>query len=252
MSWWGGTFRATDDGREQLLTLNGLLACGSIFLVFGIFNYTEFNPQKQWTGFPYHLFTLPMRTWRLVALPMIAGVGAAELTYLAWVKLVFVHDELVRPGWFAVLIGAYLVFFQTILWTLAGFRILRIIVLSLVGTSLVGVAFMPFLSKLPPEWWLSENVLMAALAALALLAYLTAWNVVSRQRTGGGVRENWVKKRAEQILDLLPRRRSAFVQRPQRSFGSSGGARVSSCLGWSPRFCFWWSGRFPGICEMKR
>jgi hypothetical protein len=207
---WGGTFRATEDGRQQLMSLDCWLACCSIFLVFGTFHYTEFNPQKQWTGFPYHLFTLPVRTWRLVALPMIAGVGVAELTYLAWVKLIFVHDMVVRPAWFAALIGAYLVFFQTVLWALAAFRILRIIVLSLVGTSLVGVAFMPFFSQLTPKWWLSENVLIAELAALALLAYLIAWNVVALQRTGGGVRENWLKKRADQILDLLPRRRSPF------------------------------------------
>jgi len=215
---WGGNFRATEDGRQQLLTLDSFLACGSVFLVFGIFHYTEFNPQKQWTGFPYHLFTLPVRTWRLVALPMIAGVVAAELTYLAWVKLIFVHNELVRPAWFAVLIGTYLVFFQTILWALAGFRILRIVILSLVVTSLVGVAFMPFFSKFTPQWWLSENVLIAALAVLALLAYLTAWNIVSRQRTGGGIRENWLKKRADQILDLLPRRQSAFTSAPAAQF----------------------------------
>jgi hypothetical protein len=74
----------------------------------------------------------------------------------------------------------------------------------------VGVAFMPVFFKLTPVWWLSETVLIAALAALALLAYLTAWNVVSRQRTGGGVRENWVKSVADQIMDLLPRRRAGF------------------------------------------
>ena len=215
---WGGTFRATEDGRQQLLTIDAFLACGSIFLVFGIFHYTEFNPQKQWTGFPYHLFTLPVRTWRLVALPMSAGVAAAELTYLAWVKLIFVHNDLARPAWFAALIGAYLVFFQTILWTLAGFRILRIVILSLAGTSLVGVGFMPFFSKLIPTWWLSENLLIAALAALALLSYLTAWNVVARQRTGGGVRENWLKQRADQLLDFLPRRRSAFASAAAAQF----------------------------------
>jgi len=206
----GATFRATEDGREQLLAINALLACGSIFLVFGIFNYTEFNPQKQWTGFPYHLFTLPVRTSRLVALPMIAGVCAAELTYFAWVKLVFVHEELVRPEWFAILIGGYLVFFQTVLWTLAGAKILRIVILSLVGTSLVGIAFVPFLPKLPSDWWLSEGVWISVLVLLAVLAYLIAWNAVSRQRTGGGVRQNWLKKQAELILDFLPRRRSEF------------------------------------------
>lgn len=215
---WGEMFRATKDGRSELLTIDSMLACCSVFLVFGVFNYTEFNPQKQWTGFPYHLFTLPVPTGRLVALPMVAALVAVELTYLAWVKLVFVHNELVRPGWFAVLVASYLVFFQTILWTLAGFRIVRIVVLSLVGTSFVGVAFMPFFFQFTPRWWLSERILSVGLGLLSLLAYLTAWNAVFRQRTGGGVRLNWFKKQAELVVDLFPRRRSAFASAAAAQF----------------------------------
>src|SRR5690349_2325639 len=46
-----------------------LMVC-SFFLVFGIFHYAEFNPRKNWHGFPYRLFALPVPTWILVALPM--------------------------------------------------------------------------------------------------------------------------------------------------------------------------------------
>src|SRR6185295_15936361 len=120
--------------------VNGLLTVASLLLVFGIFNHTEFNPQKDWTGFPYRLFSLPVATWLLVVLPMLLGVAAVELVYFAWMKLVFVHDPFTRPGWLAVLIGAYMVFYQTILWSLAGFRVLRMIMLGLIGTSFVGVA----------------------------------------------------------------------------------------------------------------
>ena len=56
-------------------------------------------------------------------------------------------------------------------------------------SSLLGVACVPFLPKLPSDWWLSEPMLIGALAALAMLAYLIAWNAVSRQRTGGGGHE---------------------------------------------------------------
>src|SRR5947207_14797189 len=80
------SFRATVADRERLLTLNSLLTVASLLLVFGVFNYTEFNPQKEWTGFPYRLFALPATTWLLVALPMSVGVVAVELVYLACVK----------------------------------------------------------------------------------------------------------------------------------------------------------------------
>ena len=82
--------------------------------------------------------------------------------------------------------------------------------------------------------------MIAALAALALLAYLTAWNVVSRQRTGGGVRENWLKKRAEHILDLLPRTpvrvsirgiRAVMVRMAALGFPLAWGGRCDSAFG---------------------
>ena len=204
-------FRASVAGRERLMTVNGMLTVASLLLVFRVFTYTEFNPQKDWTGFPYRLFALPVATWRLVVLPMSLGIAAVELIYLAWVKLVFAPDLLARPGWFAVLIGAYLVFYQTILWSLAGFRMMRMIVLGLVGTSFVGVAFLPGFAKYVSSSWLSEKVLIALLVGLSLVAFVAAWICVARQRCGGGRRRNWLKALIERIADALPRRRKGFA-----------------------------------------
>jgi multisubunit Na+/H+ antiporter MnhC subunit len=129
---------------------------------------------------------------------------------LAWVKLVFVHDKLARPGWLAVLIGAYMVFYQTVLWSLAGLRILRMIVLGLIGTGFVGVAFLPFFGESISSPLLSEKVLIALLIALALVAFLISWICVAHQRCGGGRRRNWLKALIERIADALPSRGKDF------------------------------------------
>jgi len=37
----------------------------SFLFLMGIFNHTE-NSSKEWSGFPYRHFILPVATWRLV------------------------------------------------------------------------------------------------------------------------------------------------------------------------------------------
>src|SRR5262245_15202833 len=51
-----------------------LLAMFSFLLLFGIFN----------GSFPRRLFTLPVSSLRLVAVPVLTGVVSVELLYLAW------------------------------------------------------------------------------------------------------------------------------------------------------------------------
>ncbi len=83
----------------------------SFFLVFGIFNYAEFNPGKNWHGFPYRLFTLPVPTRVLVACPMFLGVMAVSLVYLAWAKLVFAPLGKNLPPWPALVLGVGIICF---------------------------------------------------------------------------------------------------------------------------------------------
>jgi hypothetical protein len=205
-------FQATKSLRESLLTINCLLMSGSLLLVFGIFTCTEANAQREWTGFPYRLFALPVSTLVLAAVPVCLGVASVELLYLAWLKLVFVRQEIPSPGWPAALLGAYLVFYQTILWSLARFRMARIIVLSLVGTSSIGVACLPgfsaYLYFASP--WLGQTRLTALLAGLSVAAFLVALASLHRQRTGGAHGHRRLRGLLDRARDLSPQRRSPF------------------------------------------
>jgi hypothetical protein len=182
----------------------------SFLLLLGIFNYTEFNPTKEWNGFPYRLFTLPVSTWQLVAVPMILGLASVELLYLAWLNLVWTHTKIVMPEWFAVVLGAYAVFYQMTLWSLAGFRIFRLIVLTVGGVSSVLVASLPAFGSVYRAPWLSEKLLTVILAGLSLAAFVIAWAAVGRQRCGGGRRRSWIKGLAERVIDVMPRRMKDF------------------------------------------
>lgn len=202
---------------EQFVTtqagsaLYGLLMIVSFLLVFGIFNYTEFNSTKEWNGFPYRLFALPVRTWQLVTLPMLLGVIAVELVYMAWIKLVWTHEPISAPGWFAVVLGAYMIFYQTTLWSLAGLRIFRIVVLGLGGTSGIGIACLPLMATFTPSPWFSERRLIPIMIGLALLVFVIAWTAVARQRGGGGLRRNWIKTLFDKSIDAVPTRHKDFV-----------------------------------------
>ncbi len=233
------SFRATAADRERCLLVNSLLTFGALGLAFGVFNHTEFNPQREWTGFPYRQFTLPVTTFRLTILPVLLGVAGVEIVYLACVKLIFTHDTVNSPEWWAVLIGAYMVYYQTILWGLAGFPLARMIVLGFVGVSFVGVAFLPFYAQYVPSPWLSEKVLAAQLIGLALASFLTAWACVSRQRGGGGRRRNLLKALVESVEDALPRRVRPFASAAKAQFWLEwrrAGLLLPGCVGASLLF----------------
>src|SRR5213080_32131 len=56
------------------------------------------------------------------------------------------------------------------------------------------------------DWrWLSERVLIVPVVGFALIAFLTSWMYVARQRSGGGWRRHWPKALIERIADDLPR-----------------------------------------------
>jgi len=191
--------------------LYGLLMVVSFLLTFGIFNYTEVSSTKDWNGFPYRLFALPVHTWQIVTLPMLLGVVWVEFVYLAWMKLVWTRAVLPVPGWPAVVLGAYMVFYQTVLWGLAGFRITRLMALGFGGTSSIAVASLPVFNKIVPSPWFSEDRLVPVVVGLTVLAFVVAWAVVERQRHGGGRRRSWLKTRWERIADAMPRRTRDFA-----------------------------------------
>lgn len=203
-------FRATKPLRQQLLTIDCLLMIASLVLVFAAFNYTELNLQRDWTGYPYRLFSLPVSTWWLAAVPIGLGIASVELVYWTWLKLVFVRQEIPLAGWLAVVLGAYVVFYETTLWCLARFRILRLVVLGFGGTSFIGVAMLPCFYAYVPSPWLSEGRLSATAVTLSFAAFAVALKSLSWERTGGGQRRRIAREWIERVSDVLPQRRTAF------------------------------------------
>jgi hypothetical protein len=176
----------------------------------GVFNYTEINVTREWSGFPRRLFVLPVPTWQLVVLPVAYGVVSVELLYLAWIKLVWTHEQIQMPAWFALVFGMCMVLYQTALWTLARFRVLRVVLISLGGVGSIAVASLPFLAKVIPLPWLTESRLIAVLLFVAIAAFIIAWATVARQRSGGAPRRRRIKALFDRAIDSLPKRTRDF------------------------------------------
>jgi len=179
-----------------------LLETPALLLALAICSYTEFNPQKGSNGFPHRLFVLPITSFQLVAVPMIVSVAGIEVISLAWVKFILPPDA--RDPWIALLLGVYVVLFQTILWTLPGLRSMRMLVLGLTGVTLIMLPIFPFVQSL------SNTRFIAVLVALAIVAFLTAWICVARQRSGAVSNLHFVKSVLPLVSDRLLRRHRAF------------------------------------------
>jgi hypothetical protein len=189
-----------------------LLMIGSLFLTFGIFHYAEYNRGKNWHGFPYRLFSLPVPTILLVMIPMFLGVVSVELVYWAWVKLVFGPLGRAVSFWPAACVGAGLLCYQAIVWSLAGFRITRIIVLASSGLVFVNLGMVPLIEEI--RLWQYGKALTVStwlLVSFSVAAFLGAWFSVERQRRGGGRGKGWLKATAARVIDALPRRTKGFA-----------------------------------------
>lgn len=181
----------------------------SLLLLFGIFNYTESGDGRGFGGFPQRLFTLPVSTFKLVALPMLAGIVAIELHFLVWM------DGTPSPGsasavFYGVVMAACIVFYQVTLWTLERLRSMKLVVLGLLGFFMTIVSQLP---SLPPSDYARvgwEQFLILVVASLAACAFLIGWHYVSRLRCGERGRPGSLLPIAR-LTDWLPRRSGRFA-----------------------------------------
>jgi hypothetical protein len=209
---------AGGDGPSPLAFILGLL---SFLFVFGVFTYTESSGGKDLGGFPRRLFTLPVPSLQLVAVPAIAGIVSVELVYLSWM------EPLSRGGttsslFIAVLLAAFMAFYHTVMWTLERLGPMRLLLLGVIGTALLGIGFLPSFPASDLSFWQSEATLAALVAGLAVASFLLSWRHVARLRSGG---------RQE------PRRTWSFVGRAANAFLSTKAAFASQE---SAHFWFEW------------
>lgn len=198
----------TEKGQDFFQMIESPLMVASVVFVLAIFNFTESSPEKNWSGFPYRLFVLPVPTLLLIALPVISGIAAMGLVCGFWLNFVLALPPL-RQAWTTLLIIAFMVLFQAVLWCLASFRTARLLVLGLAGPAYIFIAFLPS-QQIWTSPWFSQKCLSFVLCGQILLLFGCSWLCVARQRCGGGRRTNWLRAAADWMLNLLPRRKTDF------------------------------------------
>jgi hypothetical protein len=187
--------------------VNFLLMLTALLLFLAICSQTDLNPQTGRRGFPVRLFTLPLTSLQLVALPMLVGVAAFEVLGLFWQTLILRQDVDV---WQLAVIAVYIIAHQTVLWTLPGLGSLRMLVLGLLGIVIIVMMGLPTFPQEALPWWLRENFLTIWLLAIAIGGFVASWTYVARQRSGGGSGRQRTKPLTERIADMLPRRTAPF------------------------------------------
>jgi hypothetical protein len=194
-------------GSSRLVDLLGM---ASFLLLFATFNYTDSGGTRGLGRFPHRLFTLPVSSLRLVVVPMLAGVVSVEMLYVVWMRPL-AHGGSASLPFVAVLLGAFIVFYQTILWTLDWIGPLRLVVVGAVAVVVFAIGVLPSFPPSPPPAWRSEPVLAALVAGAAIMAFLLAWRHVVRVRRGGGTASRRLQRLIASAGAAIPARRSSFA-----------------------------------------
>ena len=159
------------------------------------------------TGCTRYRFRLEL----LVSLPMLCGAVTVVAVYVAWALVVFRPLGRELPiRWPATLLATGMACYQAVIWGLAGFRLTRLIVLSVVLSGLVAVGLAPEVLR-DARGWQVEPILTCILLICALAAYLLAVSVVDRQRHGRIRGWGWWRAHWQRLEDSLPRRTRPFI-----------------------------------------
>jgi hypothetical protein len=194
------------DHSEPLMEFLGMT---SFLLLFAVFDYTEFSWDNA-RSFPSRLFTLPVSSFRLVAVPVLLGVVSVELLYLYWMGRIGGKGA-TGSVFVAVLLGAFMVVYETLMWTLAAFGPLRLVAVGLTGIVFFAIGFLPATVWSDVSPWPLEEVLTALTAALAGASFLVAWKSIARRRSGGGTGRTRGLPSVDMVASALPRRTRRFA-----------------------------------------
>lgn len=186
-----------------------VLAIFSFLLLVGIFGYVETSEDKAIGQFPRRLFTLPVSSLRLVAVPVLAGIASVELFYAAWSEPLS-RGEPTSALFLGVLLAAFMVFYQAVLWTLDRAGALRIVLAGTVGILVFGIGLLPSFPPTPPPLWRREGALTVIVGALAVIVFLVLWGHIARVRAGGGRTARWFELIGDWIAEAWPTRRRPF------------------------------------------
>ena len=114
---------ATHAAVQTLGGVSLILFVLTLLYVMSMFAYSELGSRGKHAGLPRRMLTLPMHTAALVAWPMLYGMAAAALLWLAAVWLVFEPCGMMKRvdiWWPALVCAALTANFQAVAWTFVG------------------------------------------------------------------------------------------------------------------------------------
>jgi hypothetical protein len=158
---------------------------------------------------------------------MFLGMAAFEVLVVFWQSLIFREDV---HAWGLIVIAAYIISHQTILWTMPALGSLRVLVLGIVGIVFIMAFGLPTFPQEVLPWWLRETFLASWLLVIAIGGFIASWIYVARQRSGGGSGRHWTNPSLTDYWRCPPLR--LFLQRRQQ-FWSEGGVPDSRRRWWA-------------------
>jgi hypothetical protein len=160
-------------------------SCSILFLfaliyVAGVFAFGfESRLEVRESGFPAHMFLLPVRTALLVAWPMLQGMAAVVVLAVTWTSFVLRPSGIEVPlPLIACVAAAFVGVLQALLWCPFGLPWARVVTAIL---ALLTLVVAPLIAAL---YGVSNTALMLSFAALLPVAYATAVAGVARARRG--------------------------------------------------------------------
>jgi len=210
-------FAEGDTGNDGPSPITFALGMLSFLILFGVFTYTESSRGKDLGGFPRRLFTLPVPSLHLVAVPVVAGILAVELLYLSW-REPFSRGGTSNALFIGILLAAFMTFYHAVLWTLERLGPLRLLVLALIGTALLAVGFLPSFPAAELSPWQSELALSGVVVMMALTAFLLAWRHIARLRFGSRLGTGGTWPIVGHVANLLRAKRGSFSSAASAQF----------------------------------
>ncbi|HVS35565.1 MAG TPA: hypothetical protein VMS17_08285 [Gemmataceae bacterium] len=189
------------------IVVSALFAAAFILMLFA-FSAVPIDAQLDAgdTGFPTRMFTLPVSTAVLTAVPMVQGAAVAALGWVAWAGAVLRPVGMdVDLMWPAVLTAALVAWLQALVWWPFPLRFLRVIVVAPV---LAVIAMAPAFAL---ALGAPSVAVTAGLAALLPAAYGVALVGVARARRGDAPTWTWPSWLASALAWRPSTRRAPFA-----------------------------------------
>jgi hypothetical protein len=210
---------------NPLISVSGLLVFFASIYLLSVFIHADLEQGDRRSGFPSRWFTLPVRTSLLVAWPMLYGMAAVALLWVATAWLVWRPCGVPPRWWPATLAAASLACFQSFCWTLVTSPLVRLVAAVMMIPSLaLSVVYVlmlnPAVAERIDELGLSvEEAVALFFTGLIPVAYAVAVAGVARARRGDGL--GWARLRhwlvrafrrpAARAADVPPRRLEPFA-----------------------------------------